>query len=75
VDRGNGPKRAYAALIGRLILGQSVGEAEIERLPDPATFRDAVFLAGAGRWSPAELDDTDALLLALVMQLRHSKRG
>jgi len=44
-------------------------------LPDPATFRDAVFLAQAGHWSPAELDDTDALLLALVMQLRHSKRG
>ena len=75
MDRGDGPKRTYAALIGRLALGQSISESEVARLPDPDLFRDAVFLSQHGTWSPADLDDCDALLLALVQRLHNAKRG
>ena len=74
MDRGNGPKLAYSALIGRLVLpGQVVTEAEIERLPDPALFRDAIFLARNGHWSPSDLDATDALLLSLVRKMQNTR--
>jgi hypothetical protein len=44
-----------------------VSEREIDRLPDPDLFRDAVRLKRAGvRWTPRELDECDALLLALL---------
>jgi hypothetical protein len=69
------PNEPYSRLIGRLILGQSVGTAEIEALPDPETFRDALILATAGTWSPSDLDETDALLLALVRKIREAKTG
>lgn len=69
------PKRAYAGLIGRLVMGQSISEAEVERLPDPETFRDAVFLWQYGTWSPSELDNADAGLVALVQKLHGAKRG
>ncbi len=69
------PGEKYARLIGRLILGQSVSEAEVEALPDPETFKDALLLATAGRWSPADLDETDALLLSLVGKIRTAERG
>jgi hypothetical protein len=69
------PNEPYARLIGRLILGQKVSEAEVEALPDPETFRDALLLATEGRWSPDDLDKTDALLLALIDRIRNSKRG
>ena len=75
MDRGDGPKRTYAALIGRLALGQTIGESEVEKLPDPDLFRDAVFLSQMGTWSPADLDATDALLLGLVQRIRNAKRG
>jgi hypothetical protein len=68
VDRGEDPN-PYAALIGRLILGQPVGDAEIDRLPDPETFRDALFLAEYGTFTSADLDAMDALLYALVTRL------
>jgi hypothetical protein len=67
------PNQAYAKLIGRLVMGQRVGETEVRSLPDPETFKDALLLATDGRWSPAELDATDALLLALVQQIRNAK--
>lgn len=54
--------------------GHSASSSEIDRLPDPALFRDAVFLANNGRWSPRDLDDTDALLLALVKRLQTPAR-
>lgn len=70
------PGEQYARLIGRLILGQEVGEAEVERLPDPDTFKDALLLATTNlTWSPQDLDDTDALLLALIQKIRNAKRG
>jgi hypothetical protein len=47
-----------------------VSEAEVNKLPDPEMFRDALLLAAVGRWSPAELDATDALLLAVVEKIR-----
>lgn len=50
--------------------GHSASSSEIDRLPDPQLFRDAVFLANNGAWSPVDLDDTDALLLALVKRLQ-----
>ena len=75
MDRGDGPKRTYSALIGRLTIGQSVSDAEVEKLPDPDLFRDAVFLSQVGSWSAADLDATDALLLALVQRIRNAKRG
>ena len=75
MDRGDHPKRTYSALIGRLTVGQKVSDAEVERLADPDLFRDAVFLSQHGTWSPADLDATDALLLALVQRLHTTKRG
>ena len=69
------PNEPYARLIGRLIVGQSVSESEIEALPDPETFRDALLLSTQGRWSPTDLDETDALLLSLVGKIRNAKRG
>lgn len=60
----------YSALIGRLILGHPVGDAEIDRLPDPETFRDAVFLAKHGTFSPRDMDEMDALMFALITRLR-----
>ena len=74
MDRGDGPKRTYSALIGRLILRQAIGDAEIERLPDPDLFHDAVFLSQHGTWTAADLDATDALLLALVRRIHNAKR-
>lgn len=75
MDRGDGPKRAYSALIGRLNLGLSVSEAEIDKLPDPDLFRDAYVLSQRGTFSPADLDATDALLLALLTRFWNAKRG
>jgi hypothetical protein len=69
------PNQAYAKLIGRLILGQRVGEAEVNALPDPEAFKDALLLASHGSWSPKDLDEMDALLLALVQKIRNAKRG
>ena len=69
------PNQAYAKLIGRLVLGQRVSEAEVERLPDPEAFKDALLLSTHGMWSPQDLDDTDALLLALVQKIKNAKRG
>lgn len=69
MDGGDHPRGPYAALIGRLRLGHPVGDKEVDRLPDPETFRDAVFLAGRGTFSPRDLDDMDALLLALIRRL------
>jgi hypothetical protein len=43
--------------------------SEIDKLPDPELFRDAVFLAERGRWSAPELDATNALLVALIRKL------
>jgi hypothetical protein len=43
-----------------------VSQAEVNRLPDPDLFRDALLLSRRGTFSPRDLDDTDALLLALV---------
>lgn len=75
MDRGDGPFSAYAALIGRLSLGQPVGQAEIERLPDPDLFRDALFLVRRGTFSPRDLDETDALLVDLIRKIDNVKRG
>jgi hypothetical protein len=65
------PDAAYAKLIGRLALGQRIGDSEIERLPDPDLFRDAVLLSQQGSFSAADLDAMDALLLALIHKLRN----
>jgi hypothetical protein len=48
----------------------SVYEAEVEALPDPDLFRDALFLAENGTWSAPELDATDALLLAVIRKIK-----
>ena len=69
------PGEMYSRLIGRLVMGQRVSEAEIEQLPEPDTFKDALLLATEGRWSPKDLDDTDALLLSLIQRIRNAKRG
>ena len=45
-------------------------DAEVDLLPDPDLFRDAVLLANYGTWSPADLDATDELLLNLVTRLK-----
>jgi hypothetical protein len=52
-----------------------VYEAEVDLLPDPDLFRDAVLLAASG-WpvSERDLDETDALLFALARRLRNVKR-
>ena len=49
-------------------------KAEIDKLPDPDLFQDAALLATVGVWSPRDLDDTDALLLALIGKLRNTRR-
>lgn len=74
MDGGDHPRGPYAALIGRLTLGHPVGDREIDKLPDPELFRDAVFLAGRGTFSPSDLDGMDALLLALITKLTKAKR-
>lgn len=74
MDRGDGPKPAYSAVIGKLILNGSVTAAEIAKLPDPDLFTDALTLAYHGTWTPSELDATDTLLLALVDRLRNTRR-
>ena len=50
-------------------------KGEIDRLPDPDLFRDAMFLNQSGQWSPRDLDETDALLLALIGKFRNVRRG
>ena len=52
-----------------------MSQAEIDRLPDPDLFRDAVVLWQHGTFSPRDLDDMDALLLALLTRLWNAKRG
>jgi hypothetical protein len=52
-----------------------VGQAEIDRLPDPDLFRDALVLSAHGTFSPSDLDGTDALLLALLDRIWNTKRG
>lgn len=50
-------------------------EGEVDRLPDPELFRDALFLAGSPfPGSPRDLDDTDASLYALVQMIRNARR-
>lgn len=63
-----GPPRyvPYAALIGLLIMGSPVREAQIDKLPDPELFRDAWFLSRRGVWTPSELDAAPEMLIALV---------
>lgn len=77
MDRSDGPKRAYADLIGRLLTPKAggVSEAAVEKLPDPDLFRDALLLSQAGSWSASDLDATDALLVALVMKLKFARTG
>lgn len=75
MDRGDGPKPIYSPLIGRLALEQSVSEAEVDKLPDPDLFRDAFLLSQRGTFTPQALDETDALLLALVRKFWNVKRG
>jgi hypothetical protein len=48
---------------------------ELDRLPDPELFRDALMLADTVSWSPAEMDATDALLYALIHSIRNARRG
>ncbi len=48
-------------------------DSEVDLLPDPDLFRDAVTLAVMGTFSPTELDATDALLLDLVQRLKKGK--
>ena len=71
-NRASVPNEPYARLIGRLVLGQRVSEAEVQKLPDPDTFKDAILLATEGRWSPKDLDEVDALLLALIQLIRNA---
>lgn len=47
-----------------------MGDAEIDKLPDPELFRDAAFLAKYGTFSPRDVDDMDALLWALITRLK-----
>jgi hypothetical protein len=75
LQRDHPPKPAYAALIGRLLLGQAVTEREIDRLPDPDLFRDALLLSEVGTFSARDLDEMDTVLLSLVRKLRTSKTG
>jgi hypothetical protein len=62
-------------LIVRLGL-MDVYEAEVDLLPDPDLFRDALLLSQSMGWpaSSRDLDETDALVLALVRRLRNVKR-
>ena len=72
--RSDGPKPAYSALIGRLAIGQAVTEAEVDKLPDPDLFRDAQLLSVRGSWSARDLDETDALVLALTRKFMNTRR-
>lgn len=74
MDEGHRPKPAYASLIGRWLIGSSIREAEVDRLPDPDAFRDAMFLSQYGSWSGATLDQTDAIVLALVRMFQSPVR-
>jgi len=47
-----------------------VSEGDIDRLPDPSAFRDAMFLHVSGTWTARSLDEADALTLALVRRFR-----
>jgi hypothetical protein len=42
---------------------------------DSDDWNDATILANRGTWTPQALDDTDALLLALIQMLRNTKVG
>jgi hypothetical protein len=48
----------------------SVPDSEIEALPDPELFRDALFLVDNPAWTPRDLDEADADLLRLMKSLR-----
>lgn len=48
---------------------------EVNRLPDPDLFRDALMLYQVGTFSPRDLDETDALLLSLIHSLRSARKG
>jgi hypothetical protein len=52
-----------------------VSEAEVDRLPDPDLFRDALFLHTQGVITPSELDGMDAALLALVRRFKSPRRS
>ena len=52
-----------------------MSDAEIDRLPDPDLFRDALTLSQHGTFSPSDLDGMDALLLGLLRLLWGAKRG
>jgi hypothetical protein len=68
------PNQSYAEVIVKLGLGVPVYEAEIDALPDPELFRDALLLAAGGYPTSAkDLEETDAQLLALVHKLRNVK--
>jgi hypothetical protein len=69
------PKTEYAAIIGRMVLGQQVSEAEIDRLSDPDLLRDAILLHASGVFTPRELEEIDALVLAVVQRLRSARKG
>lgn len=45
----------------------------MDRLPDPDLFRDALFLAPGTGWTAAALDETDALLVALITKFRNAR--
>jgi hypothetical protein len=61
---------SYGALIGRMVMGYSPTDADIDALPDPDLFRDAMFLARHGRWSPDDLNEADTHLIRLVRHLQ-----
>lgn len=52
-----------------------MGESEIDKLPDPDLFRDAIFLLARGTWSAEDLDNTDSRLVALVRKLGSVRKG
>jgi hypothetical protein len=67
------PKPVVSALIGRLVLGHAVSEAEIDALPDPDLLRDAMFLHDHPTWTQRDLDETDRDLLHMLKSLRTKK--
>lgn len=70
------PKPAYSELIGRLLIDGSIRDSEVDKLPDPELFRDAVFLVDNPTWTPRDLDEADEQLLQLMKRLRTPvKRG
>jgi hypothetical protein len=74
LDGGHRPKPAYSELIAKIGLGVPVYDGEIDYLPDPDLFRDALFLAARGTWSARDMDECDALLLALVRRIQNTRR-